>query len=578
MNVVQQPAIGWPEDREASFEHLSWWQSPAGVERGYGRGRFGLVHFRRSGPDKSVHPPLVCLHQSPSSGRAWEQLMVLLGRDRVVLAPDTPGFGDSDAPAEPPTIAAYAAAIGDLLDGLGFGTFDVLGDHTGSKIAVELAQQRPGQVRKVALHAAPIYGAAQIAAQQRLLIEKRGESWKPASGDVFRTRWAEFRRHYDADAPTGLVDRDFGETLRARKRTWFGYHAAYSYFHAENLPKLEQPVLVLCTNDGLWDETQRAADYLKNGRVMSLPEWRVGSISRRAEALADMLRQFLDAPGGGSNAAPKAAPDTGVAAPAAIMRRFVATPAGQMHLRVIEGDRSAPPLLCLHMSPRSSAYYEDLLHQLAGPRTVMAVDSPGYGESFKPSRRPDIADYAAAMVGLIEALGCGKVDLLGDHTGVKTAIETTRRRPDLVRRIVMNTAGVYSAEEQKAWQGRMGSIPVQDDGGHLDQLWDRYQSLNSGKLDQDQIAFRFYETLRAGPCMWWGPRAANLYLLGEVLPHIEHETLLVCSDADALLEPSRRGAKLLRNGRYVEFKGLGNSMLEYAAKECAPTIAGFLAS
>jgi hypothetical protein len=53
---------------------------------------------------------------------------------------------------------------------------------------------------------------------------------------------------------------------------------------------------------------------------------------------------------------------------------------------------------------------------------------------------------------------------------------------------------------------------------------------------------------------------------------------LVCSDEDSLIEPTRRGAKLLRRGRYVEFKGQGNSMIEYRAAAVAPTIAAFLAA
>ncbi|MSO64422.1 MAG: hypothetical protein EXQ85_01235 [Alphaproteobacteria bacterium] len=96
-------------------------------------------------------------------------------------------------------------------------------------------------------------------------------------------------------------------------------------------------------------------------------------------------------------------------------------------------------------------------------------------------------------------------------------------------------------------------------------------------MTTDQITFRFFETLRAGPCMWWGPRAANLYPLGEVLGDVEHEILLVCSDQDSVIESTGRGAKLLKNGRYVEFAGLGNAMFEYRVKDCAPTIAAFLA-
>ncbi|MSO64423.1 MAG: alpha/beta hydrolase [Alphaproteobacteria bacterium] len=268
------------------------------------------MHYREVNPAAAAgRVPLICLHQSPASGRPWEQFLAAIGRDRRVLAPDTPGFGDSDAPAVPPTIAEYAAAVGELLDGLGLGQVDLIGDHTGSKIAVELAQQRPHQIRKVVLHAAPIYGAAQAAAQQRLIVTKRSESWQPESGEHWRRRWHELRRHYDADAPLGLIDRDFAESLRARERSWFGYHAAYSYQHAENLPQLQQPVLILCTNDSLWDERQKARAFVKNGEVVSLPDWRVGSISRRADQLAAIVGKFLDRDAGArSTATPKPLP------------------------------------------------------------------------------------------------------------------------------------------------------------------------------------------------------------------------------------------------------------------------------
>lgn len=78
--------------------------------------------------------PLILFHMSPYSGVIYENLMADLGRDRVVIAVDTPGFGNSDAPLVPPTIQQYAAAMGDLLDGLKLRGVDVMGYHTGSKL------------------------------------------------------------------------------------------------------------------------------------------------------------------------------------------------------------------------------------------------------------------------------------------------------------------------------------------------------------------------------------------------------------------------------------------------------------
>ncbi|MBX3694488.1 MAG: hypothetical protein KF790_04895 [Steroidobacteraceae bacterium] len=44
------------------------------------------------------------------------------------------------------------------------GEFDVMGYHTGSKIAVELARQRPAQVRHLVLMSTPVYTDDDLAA------------------------------------------------------------------------------------------------------------------------------------------------------------------------------------------------------------------------------------------------------------------------------------------------------------------------------------------------------------------------------------------------------------------------------
>jgi len=575
MDTTREPYTG----ERLAAETALYWTPPAGVRRGYVDGRYGQQHYRIAQPVAATgRVPLVLFHQSPSSGRVFEGLLAILGKGRLVIAPDTPGFGDSDPPPAPPAIADYAAAMGDFLDAMGLDQVDLFGDHTGAKIAGELAQQRPKQVRRLVFNACPVYSDEEMKVMQGHLAEEKPQE-RGEDGRHLLHQWASMKATYAPDVPLAQYDRDFTETLRAGELGWYGHNAAFAYSHAENLPKIEQPVLVLCPDDGLWPSTQRAKQYLKNGRLLEKPEWKMGAVSFHTQALADTLRDFLDAPDttGPSQAMPKPVPARPAVAARPIRRRFVDTARGPMHVRIIEGGKpGSVPLFCFHMSPRSGHYYEALMHALGGTRTVVAVDTPGYGESFKPVERPDIGDFAEAMAGLVRAMGYDRIDALGDHTGTKTAVETANRYPALVRRLVMNTAGVYSVEEQKAWSVRMGDIPVTEDGGHLAALWRRYHELNRGKLTPQQVRFRFYETLRAGPCMWWGPRAANRYSYADILPALEQPILLLCSTEDSLLEPTRRGAKILRNGRYIEFDRLGNSVLEFESAVVAPTIAAFL--
>ncbi|MFT6957791.1 MAG: haloalkane dehalogenase, partial [Halieaceae bacterium] len=65
------------------------------IRRGYVTVSGLRMHYRSAGALSS--PTLLCLHQSPSSSAMYEPLMRLLADEYHLLAPDTPGFGDSDA-------------------------------------------------------------------------------------------------------------------------------------------------------------------------------------------------------------------------------------------------------------------------------------------------------------------------------------------------------------------------------------------------------------------------------------------------------------------------------------------------
>ena len=58
---------------------------------------------------------LVCLHDEGVSGREFQELLPLLGRDRSVYAPDLPGSGESDAPTQRASVGDLAAAVGDFI-------------------------------------------------------------------------------------------------------------------------------------------------------------------------------------------------------------------------------------------------------------------------------------------------------------------------------------------------------------------------------------------------------------------------------------------------------------------------------
>jgi pimeloyl-ACP methyl ester carboxylesterase len=104
--------------------------------------RYGKLHYRATGSG----PPLLLLHATPRSSRAFEQLIPLLANDYRIIALDTLGFGESDPLPTPVSIEILAASVASLMEKLDLTPAAVFGLHTGNKIAAALAAGWPQHV------------------------------------------------------------------------------------------------------------------------------------------------------------------------------------------------------------------------------------------------------------------------------------------------------------------------------------------------------------------------------------------------------------------------------------------------
>lgn len=90
-------------------------------------------------------PALLLLHGFPSSSRTFRAVMPMLSASAYVIAPDLPGFGDSDVlPA--PSFDAFGEAIAELLDHLAIGPRYIYLHDFGAPVGFHVAMQAPEQV------------------------------------------------------------------------------------------------------------------------------------------------------------------------------------------------------------------------------------------------------------------------------------------------------------------------------------------------------------------------------------------------------------------------------------------------
>jgi pimeloyl-ACP methyl ester carboxylesterase len=91
------------------------------------------------------HPAMLLLHGSPSSARMFRDVIPELSRAAYVIAPDLPGFGESDV-LPSPSFPAFGEAISELLDRLSIGPRYIYLHDYGAPVGLHIAMRAPERV------------------------------------------------------------------------------------------------------------------------------------------------------------------------------------------------------------------------------------------------------------------------------------------------------------------------------------------------------------------------------------------------------------------------------------------------
>ena len=233
------------------------------------------------------------------------------------------------------------------------------------------------------------------------------------------------------------------------------------------------------------------------------------------------------------------------------------------------------PVLLIHGSgPGVSAWanWRLVMPKLAEKSRVIAPDMVGFGFTERPQGYTySLDNWVQHALGLLDALGLDKVDLVGNSFGGALSLALTIRYPQRVRRLVlMGSAGVHF-EITPGLDAVWGYTPSFENMRKIMDLfaWDR-------NLVNDELAeLRYRASIRPGfqesfAAMFPAPRQRWVDALAspeEAIRAIPHETLIIHGREDRIipLETSLKLSQLISRAQLHVFGRCGHwTQIEHA--------------
>lgn len=264
----------------------------------------GGVRFRCLQGGGSSGRPLLFLHGWPTWAEVWLPLIQRMDLGRPWFAPDLPCQGQSSlVPRDQRNLTGYRKAIAALVDSLGIGPFDVIGNSMGGSLAVTLALDRPDRVTKVVTIDCAGYQERFPGRTSRLylpfLLPCFFRSPGPASVRKLLTR-AVFHDPARVSEPWVAA---FVEGWRPRDRCKGYLHTAFALRYPDasvlrSVAALRQPLLVLCGRNDVqfaWKDQEAVARGVPGARFSAIDDAGHFPMVEQPRATAEILGPFLRA-------------------------------------------------------------------------------------------------------------------------------------------------------------------------------------------------------------------------------------------------------------------------------------------
>lgn len=262
---------------------------------------------------------------------------------------------------------------------------------------------------------------------------------------------------------------------------------------------------------------------------------------------------------------------------------------------LVEGHRLAyldegngPPVLLIHGIPTSSLLWRDIIPALAKTHRVIAPDMLNYGKSDKPDNADvSIAAQARLLIGVLDALGIRRADVVSHDIGGGVAQIIAVRHPERVKKLVLSNAVCFDSWPIPEFK------PLQEPGaedkmslkafiemlrGFLPQGVRRPESLSPAAVEIIMEPWSSEDGKRA---LFRNFRRLNpeyTQAIADELKYLDHNTLILWGREDPFQKPAyaERLRSTIPNAKLIWIDDAAHWIMEEKPVEVAAALKAFL--
>ena len=267
------------------------------------------VAYREAGDPKN--PTIVLLHGFPSSSHQYRKVLNQLSDEYHLIAPDYPGFGNSDFPSQDSytyTFDNLAKTIDGLLEKLGLTSYALMIQDYGAPVGFRIATAHPERVTAIINQNGNAYteGLGDAWADLRVFWKNRNAETEKALLPVFSLEGLKWQyTHGTRNPETVNPDTWHLDYLRLSRPNAHKVNFDLFYDYQNNIkqyPKWQQylrdhqpPMLIVWGKNDLFFPESGAAAYKKDVKNIDYNIYDTGhfALEEEGEAIIAKIRSFM---------------------------------------------------------------------------------------------------------------------------------------------------------------------------------------------------------------------------------------------------------------------------------------------